>query len=42
MVAHHSTTNSGGFRCLEENQHVQLEIQQGPKGPQAANITILS
>ena len=40
--AHFSAINSGGFRSLEENQRVQFEIQQGPKGLQAANITIIS
>ncbi|GGG71367.1 cold-shock protein [Kocuria dechangensis] len=42
VFAHYSAINSGGFRSLEENQRVQFEIQQGPKGPQAANITVLS
>ncbi|GGG67177.1 cold-shock protein [Kocuria dechangensis] len=42
VFAHYSAINSGGFRSLEENQRVEFEIQQGPKGPQAANITVLS
>ena len=42
VFAHFSAINSGGFRSLEENQRVQFEIQQGPKGLQAANITIIS
>jgi len=27
-----------GYRSLEENQRVEFEITQGPKGPQAENI----
>ncbi|HST71430.1 cold-shock protein [Kocuria sp.] len=41
VFAHFSAINSGGFRSLEENQRVQFEVQQGPKGLQAANITVL-
>ena len=42
VFAHFSAINSGGFRSLEENQRVQFEVQQGPKGLQAANITLIS
>ena len=41
VFAHFSAINSGGFRSLEENQRVQFEVQQGPKGLQAANIKVL-
>ena len=41
VFAHFSAINSGGFRSLEENQRVEFETQDGPKGPQAANITVL-
>ena len=27
-----------GFRSLEENQHVEFEVTQGPKGPQATRV----
>ena len=42
VFAHFYAINSGGFRSLEENQRVQFEVQQGPKGLQAANITATS
>jgi CspA family cold shock protein len=39
LFAHHSEIkNGGGFRSLQENQRVEFEVKQGPKGPQAANI----
>lgn len=41
VFAHFSAINSGGFRALEENQKVSFETTQGPKGPQAENITVL-
>ncbi len=42
VFAHFSAINSGGFRSLEENQRVEFETQDGPKGPQAANITVVA
>ncbi|MGQ1840275.1 transcription antiterminator/RNA stability regulator CspE [Kocuria turfanensis] len=42
VFAHFSAINSGGYRSLEENQRVEFETQDGPKGPQAANITVIS
>ena len=41
VFAHYSAINSSGFRSLDENAKVEFETQQGPKGPQAANITVL-
>lgn len=38
VFAHYSAIASSGYRSLEENQKVRFEINQGPKGPQAANI----
>jgi cold shock protein len=32
---HFSAIESDGFRSLEENQRVEFEITQGPKGQQA-------
>ncbi|MBR7744004.1 cold-shock protein [Phycicoccus sp. BSK3Z-2] len=41
VFAHFSAINSSGYRSLDENDKVEFETQQGPKGPQAANITVL-
>ncbi|MBT1001495.1 cold-shock protein [Paenarthrobacter sp. DKR-5] len=40
VFAHYSAINSSGYRSLEENQTVNFETEQGPKGLQAVNITI--
>ncbi|MFT9495620.1 cold-shock protein [Anaerosolibacter sp.] len=41
VFAHFSQINSGGFKTLEEGQKVSYDVVQGPKGPQAENITVL-
>ena len=41
VFAHFSAINSRGFRSLNEGDKVQFETEQGPKGPQASNITVL-
>jgi CspA family cold shock protein len=41
VFAHYSAISASGFRNLEENQRVEFDITQGPKGPQAANIRAL-
>ncbi|BBE23286.1 cold-shock protein [Arthrobacter sp. MN05-02] len=41
VFAHFSAINSSGYRSLEENQKVDFETTQEPKGPQAENITVL-
>jgi CspA family cold shock protein len=38
VFAHYSAIQSGGYRSLEENQRVEFESAQGPKGLQAENI----
>ncbi|MEV6596342.1 cold-shock protein [Actinoplanes sp. NPDC051346] len=38
VFAHFSAIEASGFRSLDENQRVEFDITQGPKGPQAANI----
>jgi CspA family cold shock protein len=38
VFAHFSAISMSGYRSLDENQRVEFEITQGPKGPQAENI----
>jgi CspA family cold shock protein len=35
---HHSAIQSEGFKTLQEGQRVSFDVQQGPKGPAAANV----
>ena len=38
VFAHFSAIQASGYRSLEENQRVEFEVVQGPKGPQADQI----
>jgi CspA family cold shock protein len=38
VFVHFSAIQGEGFRNLEENQKVEFEVTQGPKGDQAANV----
>lgn len=38
VFAHYTAITSSGFRTLDENQKVEFEITQGPKGPQAEQV----
>ncbi len=39
VFVHYSAIQGAGFRSLEEGQPVEFEIVDGPKGPQAGNVT---
>lgn len=39
VFVHFSSINMAGFRTLAEGQEVEFEVTDGPKGPQAANVT---
>jgi CspA family cold shock protein len=41
VFAHYSAIESTGYRELREEQRVEFETTQGPKGLQAANIRVL-
>ena len=38
VFVHHTAIQMNGWRTLEEGQKVEFEVQQGPKGLQAANV----
>ena len=38
VFVHFSAIQADGFRSLEENQKVEFETTQGPKGPQAEQV----
>lgn len=38
VFVHFSAIQTPGYRSLDEGQQVEFEVQQGPKGLQAANV----
>ena len=38
VFVHFSAIQSDGFKSLDENQKVEYDLAQGPKGPQAENV----
>ena len=38
VFVHYSNIKGNGFKTLKEGQEVELEVGQGPKGPQALNV----
>lgn len=41
VFVHFSAIQSDGYRTLEEGQKVEFSIEKGPKGLQAANVTVV-
>ena len=41
VFVHYSAIDSSGYRSLDENQAVEFDITQGPKGPQADKVRIV-
>lgn len=41
VFVHFSAIQSEGYRNLEEGQRVEFNVEQGAKGPQASNVTIV-
>jgi cold shock protein len=39
VFVHFSALKGEGFKSLSEGEKVEFEITDGPKGPQAANVT---
>jgi len=42
VFVHFSAIQGEGFKNLEEGQKVEFTVEQGPKGPQAANVVPLA
>jgi CspA family cold shock protein len=38
IFVHFSAIQANGFRSLDENQRVEFDVVQGPKGPQAESV----
>jgi CspA family cold shock protein len=41
VFVHFSAIQGEGYRNLDENQKVEFDITQGPKGDQAANVRLI-
>jgi CspA family cold shock protein len=38
VFVHFSAIQTQGYKSLDENQKVEFDLAQGPKGPQAENV----
>ena len=41
LFVHHSSIQGHGFKTLAEGAKVSYEAEQGPKGPAAANVSLI-
>ncbi|HNR68840.1 MAG TPA: cold shock domain-containing protein [bacterium] len=39
VFVHYKAINAEGYKVLNEGDEVEFEIENGPKGPQAANVS---
>jgi len=40
VFVHFSAIRAEGFKALAEGQSVNFNVEDGPKGPQATNVTV--
>ena len=41
VFVHYSAILMDGYKALEDGQRVDFQVTQGPKGPQAENVTVV-
>lgn len=41
VFVHFKAITGSGFKTLAEGQEVEFEVEQGQKGPQAANVRVI-
>lgn len=39
VFLHFSALSQGGFKTIAEETRVEFDVEQGPKGPKASNVT---
>ncbi|NCE77321.1 cold-shock protein, partial [Anaerotruncus sp. X29] len=39
VFVHFSAIQTDGFKTLDEGQKVSFDLEEGPRGPQAINVT---
>jgi CspA family cold shock protein len=42
VFVHFSAIQGDGFRNLQEGQKVEFNVEKGPKGPQATNVSMVN
>ena len=42
VFVHYTAVSGEGFKTLAEGAQVEFEVEEGPKGPQAQNVSIVS
>jgi cold shock protein len=41
VFVHHTSIAGNGFKTLAEGQAVTFDVESSPKGPRAANVTVV-
>jgi CspA family cold shock protein len=42
VFVHHSALSGEGFKSLTEGTKVEYEVEEGPKGPQARDVSVVT
>jgi CspA family cold shock protein len=41
VFVHHSAINADGYKTLNEGDRVSFDVEEGPKGLSASNVTVI-
>jgi CspA family cold shock protein len=42
VFVHHTAISGAGFKSLAEGAKVEYEVEKGPKGPQARDVSVVT